>query len=77
MTLTLRFCGDCGSTLWKTGSIEPLQGLVIVEMGTLDDLSELDGLPPEAELYATYRAKWLPALPGVTQNAETAETLGS
>jgi hypothetical protein len=77
MALKLRFCGDCGSTLWKTGSMEPLQCLVIVEIGTLDDLAELDALPPEAELYTTYRAKWLPALPGATQNAETVETLGS
>jgi hypothetical protein len=67
MMLTVNFCGTCGSTLWKTGSIEPLQGLLIVEIGTLDDLAEIDKVKPEGELYATYRAKWLDPIPGATQ----------
>ena len=48
MMLTLSFCGDCGSTLWKTATAEPLQGLIIVEIGTLDDLAELDKAKPES-----------------------------
>ena len=74
MMLTVNFCGTCGSTMWKTGTIEPLQNLIIVEIGTLDDLAEIDKAKPEGELFTAHRAKWLEPLPGVTQNVDVENT---
>jgi hypothetical protein len=60
--------------MWKAGDIGPLQGLIMVEIGTLDDLRELDKLGPQAELYTCHRAKWLGGLEGVQQNKEVENT---
>jgi hypothetical protein len=60
--------------MWKTGDMGPLQELVIVEIGTLDDPGELDKLRPQAELYTCNRAKWLGGLEGVVQNEEVENT---
>ena len=37
MTLTIHFCGDCGSTIYKTGTLEIFDGFAIVQGGTLDE----------------------------------------
>ncbi|KAH7082951.1 Mss4-like protein [Paraphoma chrysanthemicola] len=59
------FCGDCGSTMWRTGATFP--GKLIVKAGTLDDTSILDNYKVDAELYAPTRPKWVNAQEGAAQ----------
>ncbi|KAF2801033.1 hypothetical protein K505DRAFT_403623 [Melanomma pulvis-pyrius CBS 109.77] len=59
------FCGDCGSTLWREGGAFP--GLVVVKIGTLDDLTALDDLKPGAELFVPRRVPWVTAIEGAQQ----------
>ncbi|KAF2488501.1 hypothetical protein BU16DRAFT_623534 [Lophium mytilinum] len=60
------FCGDCGSTLSRTGGSFPDQ--VIVKVGTLDDFDALKDAKPVVEFFAPERVDWVNAVPGAGQN---------
>ena len=65
MTLTIHFCGDCGSTVYKTGTLDIFEGIAIVQGGTLDE--GLSNAVPGVELFVKNRAAWLPELRDVGQ----------
>lgn len=66
--LTVYFCGQCGSTIYKTHELFP--GVVVILTGTLDDTEKFEELKPEVELYVKHRASWLPELTWALQKEE-------
>ncbi|GIJ85585.1 hypothetical protein Asppvi_004444 [Aspergillus pseudoviridinutans] len=70
MHMTLHFCGNCGSLLYKTADRKEFEGGVIVLAGTLDDPRALDDAKPEAEFFVKHRASWWPALADAKQLQE-------
>ncbi|KAF1812185.1 hypothetical protein P152DRAFT_458588 [Eremomyces bilateralis CBS 781.70] len=59
------FCGDCGSTLFRTGgSFGPAH---IVKAGVLDTPGVLEKGKPVSELFAPQRPSWVPAVEGAAQ----------
>ena len=70
MILTYSFCGNCGVTVSKIGDAEAFKGIVIVQAGTLDDTSGIDGAAPQAELWTSRRVPWLSAMNGAGQMKE-------
>jgi hypothetical protein len=71
MTLTIHFCSNCGSTIYKEGDGDNFKGTVIVQAGTLDkgDL-ELENVNVGAELWVKQRGAWLGDMKGVAQLQE-------
>lgn len=68
MTLTIHFCSNCGSCVYKEGTDAAFQGTVIVQAGTLDKGGmELGDVRPGAELWVKQRVPWLPDLKGAAQ----------
>lgn len=67
--MTVRFCGDCGSALYKTAAAEEFKGLRIVMAGTLDGVGEGGGVEtkPDGELWVKYRVPWLQEIKGAQQ----------
>ncbi|TGO22190.1 hypothetical protein BPAE_0178g00080 [Botrytis paeoniae] len=63
--ITSHFCGDCGTTLYRTGDSFPNQ--VIIKAGVLDDGNWPNENVPKGELYVKERVKWLSEIPGATQ----------
>jgi hypothetical protein len=73
MTLTVHFCSNCGSTVYKEADSEMFKGTVIVQAGTLDKGGmELDNVKPGAELWVKQRVPWLEDMKGVAQLQEFA-----
>lgn len=70
MDLTLHFCGDCSTMMWKTGTAEQFRGKLSLNLGTLDDLSLMDKLKPEKEFYAPKRTAWVPEVQGAVQSQD-------
>lgn len=68
MMITITFCPDCGTTMYKEADAKAFENMVIFQSGTLD--MGLDSLDPEAELWVQHRAKWLPELKGAAQSQE-------
>ncbi|OAL53671.1 hypothetical protein IQ07DRAFT_315994 [Pyrenochaeta sp. DS3sAY3a] len=64
-TISSKFCGDCGSTMWRDGDSFP--GKVIVKAGTLDEPEILNESKIGAELFAPTRPKWMSAQEGAAQ----------
>jgi hypothetical protein len=60
--ITSHFCGDCGTTLFRTG--ESFPNAVVIKAGILDDPNMN---VPKGELFAGGRVKWTPALEGAAQ----------
>lgn len=67
MTLTIFFCPDCGSTLWKEATAEQFKGVKLVQAGTLNDAKNLD-TTIDAELYAPERASYLTPIENAAQS---------
>ena len=63
--ITSHFCGDCGTTLFRTG--ESFPGAVIIKAGVLDDAEWPSENVPKGELFAPERLSWLPELKGAPQ----------
>lgn len=62
MKLTVNFCDNCGSTIYKIADHELFRGNAVVQAGALDDPQGLEQAKPELEVYTKYRAPWLPNL---------------
>ena len=69
MVLTVFFCPECGTTLWKEATADQLKGLKLVQAGTLTESSSLDE-SVDAELYTSTRVSWALPLGGVEQRAQ-------
>ncbi|KAK1148641.1 hypothetical protein N8T08_008526 [Aspergillus melleus] len=69
MMLTVFFCPECGTTLWKEATVDQLKGLKLVQAGTLTESSSLDE-SVDAELYTSTRVSWALPLGGVEQRAQ-------
>jgi hypothetical protein len=52
-----QFCGRCGSPIFATVAAAPRK--IVVKAGTLDNM---EGLPPQAEIYTDHAVKWLAAV---------------
>ncbi|APA05850.1 hypothetical protein SS1G_01765 [Sclerotinia sclerotiorum 1980 UF-70] len=63
--ITSHFCGDCGTTLYRTG--DTFANQVILKAGVLDDENWANENVPKGELYAGGRVKWVSAIPGAAQ----------
>ncbi|KAH9885001.1 Mss4-like protein [Xylariomycetidae sp. FL2044] len=63
--ITSKFCGDCGSTLWRESAT--FGDGRVVKIGTLDDPDALDRLKPAVELYAPRRVGWVKEIEGAEQ----------
>lgn len=73
MNLTVHFCSNCGSCIYKEADGEAFKGTVIVQAGTLDKGGmELKDAKPGAELWVKRRVPWLEDLKGVAQLQEFA-----
>jgi hypothetical protein len=59
--ITTYFCPECGSSMYRAGATFP--GQKVIQAGVLDDVSVLDGLNMEVELFAPLRVSWVPKLP--------------
>jgi len=63
--ITSHFCGDCGTTLYRTG--ESFPNAVIIKAGVLDDSEWPNENVPKGELFAGERVKWTSAIDGAAQ----------
>lgn len=64
---TIRYCADCGCTLWAEFSMAP--GSKFLRAGVLDgeDAFELPETKPVLEIFTKRRPHWLCAVEGATQ----------
>lgn len=56
-TITSHFCGDCGTTLWRSGDFFP--GGKIIKTGIIDDLKWVGDRPATAELFPERKTAWV------------------
>jgi hypothetical protein len=68
MMITITFCPDCATTIYKEADAKAFENIVFLQSGTLD--VGLNSLAPQAELWVQHRPKWLPELTGATQSRE-------
>ena len=59
------FCGDCGSTLWRTTTSAP--GYVVVKVGCVDDEAALENFVPDVEQFTKRRVHWQKEIIGAGQ----------
>ncbi|KAF8852685.1 DUF636 domain protein [Acephala macrosclerotiorum] len=72
MTLTIRFCENCGTKIYKTGDDPAFAGVNIVQAGTLDHADGEKGMGIKdvkvgVELWVSERVGWLGEHAGVAQ----------
>lgn len=66
-SLTVFFCGDCGSTIYKQADADMFENVSLVQSGTLDG-SALDKISrPSSELNVKLRASWLAEVSAAVQ----------
>lgn len=65
-TVSLAFCGDCGSTLWSQSAT--FGDTKVIKMGTLDSDGALEDAKPLLELFVRSRPSWLPAITDAAQH---------
>jgi hypothetical protein len=71
MILTLNFCTNCGTMVYKEADSEMFKGVMLVQAGTLDGAEMgLGDVKLGAELYVKQRVGWLKGLDGVAQLQE-------
>ena len=64
-TITSHFCGDCGTTLFRTGDSFP--GAYVVKIGIMDDPQWPVKNQPKGELFVGGRVPFLSPLKGADQ----------
>jgi hypothetical protein len=64
-SITSHFCGDCGTTLYRTG--ETFANAVIIKAGIFDDPEWPNQNVPKGELFAPERVKWVTKIDGADQ----------
>ncbi|PMD46988.1 hypothetical protein L207DRAFT_477886 [Hyaloscypha variabilis F] len=70
MTLTLHWCENCGTKIYKEGDAEAFKGIAIVQAGTLDEGEgglEIGEVKVGVELYVKDRVGWLGEREGTAQ----------
>lgn len=66
-SLTVFFCGDCGSTVYKQADGDMFENVSLVQSGTLDGPA-LDKISkPSSELNVKLRASWLAEVSAAAQ----------
>ncbi|RFU34719.1 hypothetical protein B7463_g1664, partial [Scytalidium lignicola] len=65
MTLTIHFCSECGTVVYKEADGDAFKDVVLVQAGTMTD--GIDVQVPQAELWLKNKAKWLPTVEGTSQ----------
>lgn len=68
MVITITFCPECATTIYKEADAVAFDNKVILQIGTLD--MDLDTLSPQAELWVQHRPEWMPGLAGTVQKQE-------
>jgi hypothetical protein len=63
---SLSFCEDCGSPIYAVPHSTPQPEIVIIQVGTLDDISLLEKAPV-AELNVRHRLAWIQPIDGAAQ----------
>lgn len=64
-SISNHFCGDCGTTLTRTG--DAFAGLVIIKVGVMDDVDAFKDLKPGVELFSGQRVDWVDEIEGAQQ----------
>ncbi|KAK9495379.1 Mss4-like protein [Lipomyces doorenjongii] len=67
MLLSIHFCPNCATTIYKTADAEKFKGLVILQAGTLDNGLAIGMEKPNAEFWTKYRTSWLKEVNGLKQ----------
>ncbi|KAB5575367.1 Mss4-like protein [Coniochaeta sp. 2T2.1] len=68
-TVTVMFCPDCGTRLYKEFDREQEKDLFFVLAGSVDE-PDIVGHKPDLEIWTTERVGWLPAVEGAGQFAQ-------
>lgn len=63
--VTSHFCGNCGITMYRSGSGMP--GIMFVKAGVFDDPDVLNSFKPQGEIFVSKRAAWLAPISGASQ----------
>lgn len=63
---SLSFCPECGSPIYAVPHFEPQPDIVVVQAGTLDDVSSLEKTPA-TELNVKHRLPWVAQIDGAAQ----------
>jgi hypothetical protein len=63
--ITSHFCGDCGTTVFRTG--ETFGPQHVIKAGVMDDPEWPNKNKPQAELFAPERISWVTQLEGAGQ----------
>lgn len=66
-SLTVFFCGDCGTVVYKQSDAEMFAGISLVQSGTLDGPAKDKISQPSAELNVKLRASWLAEVSAAAQ----------
>lgn len=69
MDLTVFFCGNCGSTIYKKATEKTFHGVIVLLAGTVDGGDGVEAAP-ERELWIKYRADWVQPVAGALQDLE-------
>ena len=64
---SILFCPDCGSAIYAEPHIERLEGVVILQAGTLDEPVEILQMAPGKELNVKHRMGWMGRAEGAEQ----------
>ncbi|KAJ5607687.1 hypothetical protein N7537_004306 [Penicillium hordei] len=68
-TLSIFFCPECATVMWKTATDAGLQGMKIVQAGTVSDVSQLNE-KIDAEFYSPERPSWLAPVENADQREQ-------
>lgn len=71
LNITITFCGNCATTLYKHGGSTKFEDYYVVQAGTLDADAEgkkgIDIETPDTEYWTSCRAAWLGEVAGCKQ----------
>lgn len=70
MDLTIYFCGNCGSAIYKTATKETFRGQIVLMVGTMNDGDGIEKAAPAREFYVKYRGGWVQPVIGAAQDQE-------